>query len=120
MRVDVRFACTLHGAGEPAPVGTEAAPAGEDWAEERIALEAIYAADAAFPSERRTVLALDGGLVLDVRLVAGGAYPRDPPVLALRHAPATCCLSPHFGQMLHLHAVLMVREWCLACPAGPG
>lgn len=81
----------LHAAGDGAPSATDEAPAGEDWEEERMALGAIYAADAAFPSQRRTVLALEGGLVLDVRLAAGSEYPRDAPVLALRHAAATSC-----------------------------
>ncbi|KAK9846310.1 hypothetical protein WJX81_001334 [Elliptochloris bilobata] len=70
--------------GEAIPDGADEPPGGEEWVEERMALEAIYAGDAAFPFERRTTLALDGGLVLDVRLEAGSDYPRDLPVLALR------------------------------------
>lgn len=71
-------------AGGAAPGSAEEAASKEEWAEERGALEAIYAGEVAFPSECRTTLALEGGLTLDVRLAPGSAYPLQPPVLAIR------------------------------------
>ena len=52
-----------------------------------MALESIFDADVAFPSEQQTVLDVDAHgkrLTLEFRIRPGAAYPDDPPIIGVR------------------------------------
>lgn len=101
-------------AGDAAAGDPERAAGDEgEWGEEQEALQAIYDGSIRFPSQRRTVLALEGGVTLDVRLAPGSAYPDQPPVIGIRRAappspayPAGYRTCPSLSQNVALLPVL--------------